>query len=219
MKIFLATADLTEIRWAVDHGLTDGVLTTPRLLSAADPTGDGRDVLTEICRAVALPVWAAVGAVNAADIYRDGRELARISDQIVVQIPFVEDATSAMRRLAIEGARVAATLVFNATQALLASKAGASAVSAQVDQLDAQGQDSVGVIREVRALFDRHAVECDVLAFQPRNAAHFAACALAGADSIAVAADTLRSLLLHPLTDRGLDQFLSELSKRPKPRP
>ena len=218
MKIFLATANLDDIRWAAGHGLVDGVLTTHGLLSAADSVGDGRDVVAEICRAVALPVLVPVSAINAADIYRDGRELARISDQVVVQIPFVEDAIGAMRRLGSEGIRVAATLVFNATQAVLAAKAGASAVTAQVDHLDAQGQEAVGVIREIRALFDIHAIECDVLAYQPRNASQFAGCALAGADSIAVAPEVVRSLLLHPLTDRGLDQFLNELSKRPKAR-
>ena len=217
MKIFLATARLDEVRWSADHGLIDGVWTAPALLSAEGP-GDGRELLAEICRTVSLPVAASVGAVNAVDIQREGRELARISDQIVVQIPFVEDAVVAMRRLAADGIRVAATLVFNAAQALLAAKAGASMVGVQLDQLDAQGSEGTEAIREIRSVFDAISTECDVLAALPRNASQFTGCALAGADGLAISNPVLRALMVHPLTDRGLDQLLQDLSRRPKAR-
>ena len=218
MRIFLATAQLDDIRWAAENGLADGVTISPSLLAAAVGDGDGREHLAEICRESVMPVCVTVGAINAADIYRDGRELAKISDQVVVQIPLIEDSVAAMRRLSAEGVRVGATLVFNAAQALLASKAGASMVTTPVDQLDAHGLDGVGVVADIHALFVGAGAECDVMAARVTNATQFAGCALAGADAVGVTPDVLRALLLHPLTDRGVDQFLNDLSKRPKAR-
>jgi transaldolase len=218
MRIFIATAKLDDIRWAHAHGLVDGVLTTPSLLAAQVHPAGANDLLAEICRVATFPVAITVGAVNAADIYRDARELAKLSDSVIVQIPFVEDAIEAMRRLTTDGIRVAATLVYNAAQAVLAAKAGAGMVCVHVDHLEAQGQDGVDTIAEVHQVFDMHAIECDVLAAFPRNAAQFTGCALAGADNIAVSGDVLRALLLHPLTDRGLDQFLTDLSRTHRTR-
>lgn len=218
MRIFIATAKLDDIRWASGHGLVDGVLTTPSLLTAeVHPAGVG-ELLADICRSVALPVAVTVGAVHSIDIYRDARELAKLGEGVIVQIPFVEDAVIAMKKLHAEGIRVAATLVFNAAQALLAAKAGASSVCVHLDQLDAQGHDGVDTIADMHQLFSMHGVECDVLAALPRNAAQFTGCALAGADAIAVAPDVLRALLLHPLTDRGLDRFLTDLSRTHRTR-
>jgi transaldolase len=216
MKIYIASAALDDIRWAVENGLGDGVLTTPAMLHAASPVSNARTQLEDIVRATTLPIVASVGAVNSADIYRDGKELARISDQIIVHVPLVEDAVHGMHRLNAEGIRVAASLVFSAAQALLAAKAGATIVSAQLDQLDANGQDGVNVVTEIRAVFDQHAVECDVLGMYPRNASQFTGCALAGVDAVALAPDGVRALMLHPLTDRGLDQMLTDLSRRPR---
>ncbi len=143
MRIFIATAKLDDIRWAHSHGLVDGVLTTPSLLTAQVHPAGANDLLADICRVATFPVAVTVGAVNANDIYRDARELAKLSDSVIVQIPFVEDAIDAMKRLRSEGVRVAATLVFNAAQAMLAAKAGAGMVCVHLDQIDAQGQDGV----------------------------------------------------------------------------
>ena len=213
MRIFLATANLDDIKWAQSHGLVDGVLTTPASLAAEVHPSEAREHLAEICRTVSVPVAAAVGAINSADIYRDARELAKLSEGIIVQVPFIEDAVGAVKRLRAEGVRVASTLVFNAAQAILAAKVGASSVCVHLDQLDAQGQDGVTAIGEIHRVFVLHGVECDVLAVMPRNAAQFSGCALAGADVIAIAPAVLRALLLHPLTDRGLDQLLTDLSR------
>ena len=218
MRIFIATAKLDDIRWAHSHGLIDGVLTTPSLLTQQVHPAGANDLLADICRVAAFPVAITVGAVNANDIYRDARELAKLSDSVIVQVPFVEDAISAMKRLRAEGVRVASTLVFNAAQAVLAAKAGAAMVCVHVDQLDAQGHEGVDTIAEIHQIFTTHAVECDVLAALPRNAAQFTGCAIAGADAIAVSSDVLRALLLHPLTDRGLDQFLTDLSRTHRTR-
>jgi len=212
MKILLASADADEVRWAASAGLLDGVLTTPALLGAADGASE-RDLLDEIVRAANVPVYVSVHAIDAADVYRDARDLARLSDAIVVQIPLVEDAIVAIRRLCSDGVRVAATLVFNAAQAVLAAKAGAQSVVTPIDHLDAVGHGGVQVVRDLRAVFDASATECDVVAVRPATATQFTECALAGADAVAVRPEVLRNLLLHPLTDRGLDQFLRDLSQ------
>jgi transaldolase len=218
MRIFIATAKLDDIRWAHSHGLIDGVLTTPSLLTAEVHPAGATELLADICQIAAFPVAATVASVNAGDVYRDARELSKLSDSVIVQIPFVEDAIEAIRRLGAEGVRVAATLVFNAAQALLAAKAGAGTVCVHVDQIDSQGQDGVDTIAEIHQVFQMHGVECDVLAALPRNAAQFTGCALAGADAIAVSSEVLRALLLHPLTDRGIDQFLTDLSRTHRAR-
>jgi transaldolase len=213
MKLLLASADLDEIGWAADRGLLDGVLTTPALLREAGVQHD-RDRIERICRVAPTPVFAAVHAANGDDIYRDARDLARVSDQIIVQVPLVEDAFGAMHRLHGDGIRIAAMLVFNAAQALLAAKAGASTVVTPLDQLDAVGHSGGEVVRELRRVFDASRTECDILAVRPLTAQQFSESALAGADGVAIAPDVLRSLLLHPLTDRGIDQFLNDVSQQ-----
>ena len=214
MKIYLATADIDEIRWAAGNGLVDGIVTTPALLSSARGTDVGeRELLVDICRAAGAPVFATVHAVDGRDVYADGRELARLSDHIVVQVPFVEDAVSAMRRLHSDGVRVAAMLVFNAAQAMLAARTGAQSIVTALDHLDAAGVDALATLADMRAVLSATKAEADVVALRPQSPAHVAACALAGADAVALTPDVLRSLLVHPLTDRGVDQFLSDLAK------
>jgi transaldolase len=219
MKILLASAQPDEIRWARANGLADGVVTSPALLARERPDGEEQELLLEICRAAGTTVVASVRSVSARDIYRDGRELAKLSDQIVVQVPLVEDAIVALRRLAADGVRVNTALVFSAAQALLAAKAGAASVTAGVDRLDAIGQDALVALREMRAVFDSGDAQCELLASHPGTAARFAECAIARADGAIVSPETLRAMLLHPLTDRGIDQLLTDLSQRPfRPR-
>lgn len=218
MKLLLASASVAEIAWAVDHGLADGLVPSPSQLAEQRPGTDGRELVAELARSVALPVYASVSSIDPHDMYRDGRELARLADNVVVQLPLVDEAVVAIRRLSAEGARVSATLVFSAAQALLASKAGAVVVTVPVDQLDALGQDSTVVIRQIRAVFDRGGIECDLVAAAPSTASAFTACAEAGADAAVVGLRTIREMLVHPLTDRGIDSFLRELTTRARPR-
>ncbi len=214
MKIYLATADTQEISWANECGFLDGVVASPAILSReTDASGrDSKDILTSICEAVDVPVCAAVESVNGAEAYRLGRELAKLSDQIVVAVPLVEDTISALRRLRADGVRVTATLVYTTAQAALAAKAGASVVSIGIDHLDLYGIDGADVVRETTSLLLQHGFECDVMAWCPRGPAQFGRCARAGADILAVEPQLLRALLVNPLTDRGVDRFLAEIS-------
>ena len=211
MKILLASADLDDIVWSASTGLLDAVMTTPALLREHER--DEREQLAEICRTVSVPVYVTVHAIDGDDAYRDGKELARLSDQIIVQIPLVEDALGAVRRLTTEGVRVASLLVFNAAQALLAAKAGASGVVTPIDHIDQVGHSGIEIVRELRAVFDASGTECDIIAVRPTTAMQLAECTLAGADAVAVSASVLRHLLVHPLTDRGIDQFLNDLAR------
>jgi transaldolase len=212
MKIYLATASTDDVAWGAAHGMLDGVVTSPGLL-ADQGDADARTHLAELCRIVHGPIFAAVHTIDAAGAYRDGRELAKLSDQIVVQLPLVEDTLGAMRRLQADGVRVAATHVFNSAQALLAARAGASSVLMAIDRLDAAGHDGVGMIAELREAFDASDAECDVIALHAGSPAQFGASAVAGADAVAVTADLCRALLVHPLTDRGLDEFLGDVAR------
>lgn len=213
MKIYLATADTQEISWASECGFLDGVVASPAILAReADASGrDAKEILTAICEAIDVPVCAAVESVNAEEAYRLGHELAKISDQIVVAVPLVEDTLGALRRLRAEGVKVTATLVYTTAQAALAAKAGASVVSIGIDHLDLYGIDGADVVRETTSLLLQHGFECDVMAWCPRGPAQFGRCARAGADILAVEPQLLHALLVNPLTDRGVDRFLAEI--------
>lgn len=212
MKIFLATARTDDVAWGAAHGMLDGVLTSPRLL-VEEGGSDARAHLLDLCRLVQGPIFVAVQTIDAAGAYRDGRELAKLSDQIVVQVPLVEETLGAMRRLHADGIRVAATHLFNTAQALLAVRAGASSVVCALDQLDAAGHDAIGVVRDIRAAFDSSDAECDVIAVNPASPTQFGVCACAGADAVALSESLCRALLVHPLTDRGVDQFLGDVAR------
>ena len=212
MKIYLATASAEDVAWGAAHGMLDGVITSPGLL-ADDADAEMRTHLAELCRLVHGPIFASVHSVDGANAYRDGKELAKISDQIVVQLPLVEDTLGAMRRLHADGVRVAGTHIFNTAQALIAVRAGASAVVISVAALDAAGHDGVGIVRDIRNAFEHSNAECDVIALDPASPTQFAACAVAGADAAAVSGDLCRALLSHPLTNRGIDQFLGDVAR------
>jgi transaldolase len=212
MKLFFATANADDVAWGAAHGMLDGVLTTPGLL-ADESENDARAHLLELCRLFHGPIFASVQAIEATSAYRDGKELAKLSDQIVVQLPLVEDTLGAMRRLHADGIRVASTHVFTAAQALIAVRAGASALVASIAKLDGAGHDGIKVVRDIRSAFEHSNAECDIIALDPASPTQYAACAIAGADAAAISADLCRALLVHPLTDRGIDQFLGDVAR------
>jgi transaldolase len=213
MKFFLDSASLKDIGWARQAGLIDGVTTNPSLLAKQAGDLDPRDVLKEICSLVDGPVSAEVVAVDAPAMLREGRDLAKIADHIVVKIPMLEEGMVAVRQLTAEGIRTNVTLCFSSVQCLIAAKAGATYVSPFVGRLDDVGQDGMDVIREARQIFDNYAIETEILAASMRHPRHVADAAMIGADVATIPPDVLRKLLLHPLTDRGLDQFLSDWAK------
>jgi transaldolase len=216
MKILLESAALDSIRWALDTRLADGVFVTPAVLDADAFGIDAPAQVESISRLSNVPLIVAVGAVTAEDLHRKGRELAKIGDQVVVALPFVEDGIVAMKRLSMESVRIAATFIMTSAQALLAAKVGASHACVSIDELDAHGHDPLAVLREVRTLFDRHGIECELVAVTSGSSRLVTAAFVAGADAVAVSPDTLRTLSQHPLTDRALDHMLGELSRRPR---
>ncbi|GAC1516381.1 MAG: fructose-6-phosphate aldolase [Gemmatimonadaceae bacterium] len=218
MKIYLASADLDDIRWANDAGLIDGVVTSPGMLADARADDEIRSLLVDVTHAARRSVLVTVGRVDAQEAYREARELAKISDQIVVDLPLVEDTIQAVHRLSTEGIRVAASCVFTPAQAILAAKAGASLVTTPLDQLELAGHDGAGVIGEIRRVFDIYGTDCEVVAANVSGSAQAAACALASGDGIIIASSLLRALLLHPLTDRAVDRVLHDVSKHPRAR-
>ncbi|HMI57303.1 MAG TPA: transaldolase family protein [Gemmatimonadaceae bacterium] len=214
MKILLDTASLDEVRWANEVGIVDGISTDPTLIAEENSSEEYFELLAELCRLTRGPVLAPVLAITADDIYRDGKELAKIADNIVVEVPVLEDGLRATARLAADGIRVTATLVFSVAQALFAAKAGAFSVSAFIGRVDDIGGDGIALLRDIRQLFDRHHVECELNAASIRAPRQFTEAAIIGADAAAVPPDVLRLLLVHPLTDLGVDHFLNDWSKR-----
>jgi transaldolase len=213
MKFFLDTASLKDISWATQAGLIDGITTNPSLLAKQAGDLDPRDVLKEICSLVEGPVSAEVVAIDTEGMTREGKALAKIADNIVVKIPMLEDGMVAVRRLTAEGIRTNVTLCFSSVQCLIAAKAGATYVSPFIGRLDDVGQDGMDVIREARQIFDNYAIATQILAASMRHPRHVVEAAMIGADVATLPPEVLRKMLLHPLTDRGLDQFLSDWSK------
>ncbi len=217
MNIFVETVSIEEMRHASAAGFADGVVISDAGF-AGSGSDEGRELLESVAQEFAVPVCVEVAAITGADIYREARELAKISDHIVVQLPLVQDAIATMHRLSLEGVGICANFVFNGAQAVLAAKAGASIVRVSLDELDAQGQTSAAAVTEIRSLLEASDCECDVMVASPTTTTQFTECISAGAQIVCVRPSVLQSLLLHPLTDRGLDRFLSGLSRRPKQR-
>lgn len=218
MKFLLESAAIDSIRWALDAQLADGVFVTPAALDADAFGIEPVAQVESISRLATSSLLVTVGAVTADDLHRQGRELAKIADHVTVALPFVEDGIVAMKRLSSEGIRFAATFAVTSAQALLAAKVGAAQVCIAIDELDAHGHDPAIVLREARALFDRHGIEADLVAIAAGSVRLASSALVAGADTVALRPAALRSLTQHPLTDRAVDQMLGELVRRPRPR-
>jgi len=213
MKFFLDSASLKEISWAAQAGLIDGVTTNPSLLAKQAGDLDPKDVLKEICSVVEGPVSAEVVALDADSMVTEGARLAEIADNIVVKIPMTEAGMVAVRQLAADGVSTNVTLCFSSVQCLIAAKAGATYVSPFIGRIDDVGQEGMEVIREARVIFDNYRIDTQILAASIRHPRHVVEAAMIGADVATLPTDVLRKLLLHPLTDRGLDQFLADWDK------
>jgi len=218
MKILLASADTEELRWAAERQWTDGVFTTPSLMARGAAAEEGLGQLADASRITGGPVYAAVHSVHADEMYQEARELARATEQTVVVLPLIEDAVPCMRRLTAEGVQVAANFVHSSAQALLAAKAGAIAVIVPFTEHESFGQSGFTVLQEIRSVLDSARLECDLVAWGLRSSSDVSGCAAAGVDAIVLGPEALRTFLVHPLTDRGVDGFLGELARIPRQR-
>jgi transaldolase len=211
MKIFLDTASLTEIREAATLGVVDGITTNPSLL--AKEKGDPEEILVEICNTIDGPISGEVVATDAAGMLREGRHLASLHKNIVVKIPCIAEGLKATKVLTAEGKRVNMTLVFSATQALLAAKAGARYVSPFVGRLDDIATPGMELVSDIIQIFDHYDFECEVLAASLRHPMHVLEAARMGADIGTMPMSVFQTLLKHPLTDIGLKRFLDDWEK------
>lgn len=213
MNIFVESVSVEEIRRAVAAGLADGVVVSDALYAGSESV-EGRELIEAVAQEFAIPICVEVRAISGDEMYREAKDLSRISDHLVIQLPLVEDAVEPMHRLSLEGVDICANFVFNGAQAVLAAKAGASMVRVSLQDLDAQGQTSTDAVTEIRSLLQSSDCECDVMVASPSTSTQFTECIAAGAQIVSIRPDVLQNLLLHPLTDRGVDRFLSGLSRR-----
>ena len=211
MKFFVDTADVKDIKELNDLGLLDGVTTNPSLILKAGR--DIKEVTKEICDIVEGPVSAEVTAVEYDEIMREAAVLAKIADNICIKLPLTLDGLKACKNLTSNGHKTNVTLCFSANQALLAAKAGATFISPFIGRLDDMAIDGMELIREIRQIYDNYGFETEILAASIRTVNHVKEAALIGADVATVPPATLRALVKHPLTDKGLEQFLADWAK------
>jgi transaldolase len=210
MKIFLDTADLAEIERAADANLIDGITTNPSLVAKVAGKRDPKEIYLEICRAVDGPVSLEVVALDRDTMVSEGRKLAAIHENAVVKVPLTEDGLKACRALVDEGMRVNVTLCFSVTQALLAAKAGASYVSPFVGRVDDISGDGMQLIQQIRQVYDNYDYDTEILAASIRHPVHVVESMMMGADCCTIPPKVLWQLSKHPLTDQGLEGFLSD---------
>jgi transaldolase len=211
MKFFVDTADVKDIRELNDLGLLDGVTTNPSLILKSGR--DIKEVTKEICDIVEGPVSAEVTAMVYDDMMREAAVLAKIADNICIKLPLTLDGLKACKALTSDGHKTNVTLCFSATQALLAAKAGATFISPFIGRLDDMGFDGMELIAEIRQIYDNYGFDTEILAASIRTVDHVKRAALIGADVATIPPATLKALVKHPLTDKGLDMFLADWAK------
>ena len=211
MKFFVDTADVKDIRELNDLGLLDGVTTNPSLILKSG--GSIAEVTREICSIVDGPVSAEVVATEYKQMMKEADVLSQIADNICIKVPLTLDGLKACRDITSNGRLVNVTLCFSATQALLAAKAGATFISPFIGRLDDMGFDGMELIAEIRQIYDNYGFDTEILAASIRTVDHVKRAALIGADVATVPPATLKALVKHPLTDKGLEQFLADWAK------
>lgn len=213
MKIFLDTADVEEIRQGVAMGVVDGVTTNPSL--AAKAGRNFKDVVMEIVEICSGPVSAETVALNADEIVKEGRLLAKWAPNIIVKVPLMTEGLKAVKQLTSEGIKTNVTLIFSANQALLAAKAGATYVSPFLGRLDDISQDGMELVRDAVEIFRNYGISTEVLAASIRHPVHVTQAALAGADVATMPFKILQMMVKHPLTTSGIESFLADWEKVP----
>ncbi|MCZ7683369.1 MAG: fructose-6-phosphate aldolase [Sandaracinaceae bacterium] len=213
MKIFIDSADVAEIREAAAMGVVDGVTTNPSLVAK---TGRAfRDVIRDICEIVDGPISAEVFSTDAAGILKEARELATWHPNVVVKVPLIPEGLKAVRTLTEEGIKTNVTLCFSAPQAMLAAKAGATYISPFLGRVDDISWDGMELIAQLRTIYDNYGFETQILAASIRHPKHVVDAAMIGADVATLPHAVILQLLKHPLTDIGLQKFLSDAKKIP----
>ena len=211
MKFFLDTANLDEIRAGAELGIVDGVTTNPSLVSREGM--DFKTLVGKICEIISGPVSAEVVSTDCEGMVREARELAKVADNIVIKLPVIPEGVKALKRCVEEGLKVNMTLVFQPLQALVVAKAGAAFCSPFLGRLDDIGHDGMGLIDEIRQIYDNYAFRTEILAASLRHPLHVVQAAKAGADIGTMPYAVFDKMLNHPLTDIGLERFLSDWKK------
>ena len=214
MKFFLDTANLDELRHGAEMGIVDGVTTNPSLV--AKEGTDFKTLVGKICEIIPGPVSAEVVSVKAAEMVAEARELVKIADNVVVKLPTIPEGVKALRQCVDEGMKVNMTLIFSPLQALIVAKVGATYCSPFLGRLDDIGHDGMGLIEEIRTIYDNYGFRTEILAASLRHPLHVVQAAKIGADIGTMPASVLNKLLDHPLTDAGLAKFLADWQKLKK---
>ena len=212
MKFFIDTANLDQIKEAESLGILDGVTTNPSLMAKEGIKGENNIIkhYKDICDIVTGDVSAEVISIDYKGIINEGENLAKLHKQIVIKVPMIEDGIKAIRYFSDKGLKTNCTLVFSAGQALLAAKAGATYVSPFIGRLDDISADGLNLISEIREIYDNYGFNTQILAASIRHTMHIVDCAKLGADVITSPLSAIKGLMNHPLTDIGLDKFLSD---------
>ena len=212
MQFFIDTANLDEIRAAMDMGLVDGVTTNPSLMSKE--SADWREIAAQICRLVPGPVSLEVISLDAEGMVREARDLVQYGPNVVVKVPMTGEGLKAVRILKSMDIETNVTLVFSAAQALLAAKAGAAYVSPFLGRLDDVGQDGMELVQQILTIYANYGFSTRIIAASVRHPLHVLDAALAGAHIATVPYKILAQLLNHPLTDKGIAAFLKDWEKK-----
>ena len=208
MKFFIDTADINEIKEANKRGWVDGVTTNPSLVAKTGRPHN--DVIKDICNEVSGPISAEVIALESDAMYKEGMELAKIHDNVVVKIPMTEEGLIAVRRFAAEGVKTNVTLVFSPLQALMVAKAGATMVSPFVGRLDDISNPGMELISQMQTIFQNYSLDTEILVASIRHPMHVLESAMIGADIVTIPYKVMQQLALHPLTDKGIEKFLKD---------
>lgn len=214
MKFFIDTANIDEIKKGLEIGMVDGVTTNPSLVSKEQRPFN--DILKDICAIVDGPVSAEVVSLDADGMVAEARELVKISDNIVIKVPMIEEGLKAVKRLTAEDIKTNVTLIFSSTQALLAAKAGATYVSPFVGRLDDISINGLELVADIMSIYRNYGYATEVIVASVRSPMHVSDSALVGADIATIPYKVIAQLAKHPLTDRGMEQFLSDWEKRQK---
>ena len=211
MKFFIDTANVNEIKEAIALGMVDGVTTNPSL--AAKEGRNFLELVKEICSMVDGPISVEAVSLNAAEIVKEGREFAKISDNIVVKVPLMEEGLKAVRILYDDNIPTNVTLCFSPAQALLAAKAGASYISPFVGRLDDISNSGMELIEQILTIYNNYGYETEIIVASIRHPLHVVEAAILGADIATIPFKVMKQLIKHPLTDSGIETFLSDWKK------